>query len=72
MFDLEQEIKYRINHSYKQIDGTYKFPNSAEGDLVKLVYKYLVEKRKCPCGGYLNDYHSHASDCSVIGGNKVY
>jgi hypothetical protein len=24
------------------------------------------EYKKCPCGGYIDDWHSHASDCFVI------
>ena len=28
---------------------------------------YKTPKRgKCPCGGYYEDWHSHASDCIVI------
>jgi hypothetical protein len=33
-------------------------------------YKELLERRKpsnpCPCGGYMSDWHSHASDCIEI------
>src|SRR3982750_3172616 len=36
-----QEILDRMAYFYKQTDGTYDFPNSAEGDLLKMVYKYL-------------------------------
>jgi len=30
--------------------------------------------KKCACGGYMNDWHSHASDCVVINskGGKDY
>ena len=27
-------------------------------------------KLKCKCGGYMNDWHSHTSDCVVINNNK--
>lgn len=26
----------------------------------------------CACGGYMNDWHSHASDCPEVGGNYDY
>jgi len=26
----------------------------------------------CACGGYMNDWHSHASDCVELGGDKDY
>lgn len=38
-----QEILDRLAYFYKQIDGTYNFPNSAEGDLLKMVYKWLAD-----------------------------
>lgn len=41
---LQQEIKDRINYFYLQIDGSYDFPNSKEGDLLKMVNKMLVMK----------------------------
>ena len=25
-----------------------------------------MANKKCACGGYMNDWHSHASDCIVI------
>lgn len=43
--DLRQEILDRMTHFYKQTDGTYKWPNSAEGDLLKMTYKYLTEEK---------------------------
>lgn len=42
--NIEEEIKDRLDYFYKQTDGTYKFPNSAEGDLLKLVQKYFRDK----------------------------
>ena len=28
---------------------------------------------KCSCGGYYNDWHSHASDCIILGvGDSIY
>ena len=38
-----QEIKDRCEFFYKQIDGTFKWPNSQEGDILKLTYK-LIKK----------------------------
>jgi len=35
------EIEDRMNHFYRQTDGKMAFPNSAEGDLLKLVHKAL-------------------------------
>jgi len=33
-------------------------------------YKELLDRRRpsypCPCGGYMSDWSSHASDCFVI------
>lgn len=50
--NLEKEIKDRLNYFYKRVDGTMTFPNSAEGDILKLVYKYIYEKevKVCSCG----------------------
>lgn len=43
-------------------------------DLEKRVLAFLNDTEKCPCGGYYNDWHSHASDCIVIDhrGGKDY
>lgn len=40
--ELRQEIIDRMNHFYRQIDGSMKWPNSVEGDLFKLTYEYLT------------------------------
>lgn len=40
-----QESLNRINYQYRQIDGALKFPNSEEGDFIKMVHYYL-EKEK--------------------------
>lgn len=39
--DQKKEILDRINYFYRKIDGTFVFPNSAEGDLLKLVHRLL-------------------------------
>jgi hypothetical protein len=39
--DLKGEILDRMNHFYLQTDGTYKWPNSAEGDLLKMAHKLI-------------------------------
>ena len=40
----------------------------------KKVLAFLNDIEKCPCGGYYNDWHSHASDCVIINskGGKQY
>ena len=38
---LKQEIEDRLSYFYKQIDGSYNFPNSAEGDILKMVHRYF-------------------------------
>ncbi len=35
-------------------------------ELAKKVVAFLNDIEKCPCGGYYNDWHSHASDCIII------
>lgn len=37
----EQELKLRFRHFYGQTDGTYDFPNSLEGDLLKMTFKMI-------------------------------
>ncbi len=34
-----------LHHSYAQTDGTYKFPNSLEGDLLKTAMKEITQLR---------------------------
>lgn len=41
--DLATEIKDRLNYFYKKTDETMNFPNSAEGDILKMVNKLLNE-----------------------------
>lgn len=41
-----KEIKDRINYFYLQIDGEYDFPNSKEGDLIKMLNKTLFQIQK--------------------------
>jgi len=31
-----------------------------------------VVNQRCRCGGYFNDWHSHASNCKEVGGNVDY
>ncbi len=31
-----------------------------------------MKRGKCPCGGYYQDWHSHASDCIELGGDVDY
>jgi hypothetical protein len=39
--DLAKEIQARMTYFYTQTDGTMNFPNSAEGDLLKMVHTLL-------------------------------
>lgn len=40
-----KELLDRINYQYRQIDGTLKFPNSEEGDFIKMVHCYLMKEK---------------------------
>lgn len=41
----QQELLNRINYQYLQLDGTYKYPNSQEGDFIKMVHAYLLKEK---------------------------
>ena len=63
----------------KQAENVKKCPNCGgkNADIVVMCqfcrYKFKKPKRgKCPCGGYYQDWHSHASDCIALGGNVDY
>jgi hypothetical protein len=43
--DLLKEVIDRLHYFYLQTDGSMKYPNSAEGDILKLVYKLLVKQK---------------------------
>lgn len=43
-----QEIIDRVHHMYLQTDGTIEFPNSFEGDLLKIAYGTAVQSIKQP------------------------
>ena len=38
---LVKEMQDRMRHFYDQTDGTMNFPNSAEGDLLKIAHVLL-------------------------------
>ena len=38
---MAKEIQARMTYFYAQTDGTMNFPNSAEGDLLKMVHTLL-------------------------------
>ncbi len=40
---LKQEILDRMNHFYRQTDGSFIFPNSAEGDLLKMAFRLISD-----------------------------
>jgi len=42
---FKQEIIDRMNYFYRQTDNSMKFPNSAEGDLLKMIYKFLMNDK---------------------------
>ncbi len=41
--NLNQEIIDRINYAYLNIDGSIDFPNSYDGDILKLAYQAATE-----------------------------
>jgi hypothetical protein len=43
---LLKEIEDRLNYFYLQTDGTMNFPNSAEGDILKLVFQYINKEQE--------------------------
>lgn len=43
-----QEIIDRVHYMYLQNDGTIEFPNSFEGDLLKIAYGTAVQSMKQP------------------------
>lgn len=43
-----QEIIDRVHYMYLQTDGTIEFPNSFEGDLLKIAYENAVQSIKQP------------------------
>lgn len=43
-----QEIIDRVHYMYLQTDGTIEFPNSFEGDLLKIAYGIAVQSIKQP------------------------
>lgn len=43
-----QEIIDRMHHMYLQTDGTIEFPNSFEGDLLKIAYGTAIQSIKEP------------------------
>lgn len=46
--NLKQEILDRMKHFYGQTDGSFKWPNSAEGDLLRMVHQHLTQKQSRP------------------------
>lgn len=44
----QKELEARFQHFYMQLDGSYNFPNSLEGDLLKMTHSLLslMEKEK--------------------------
>lgn len=55
--ELEKEINDRLFYFYGQTDGTFNFPNSAEGDLLKLVNEYMKKPDLTPTEKY-EIYHA--------------
>ena len=44
--ELEREILDRVMHFYADMDGNPVFPNSAEGDLLKLTYHFFKKQNE--------------------------
>ena len=44
--ELAQELRHRLHYHYAQTDGTMIFPNSAEGDMLKMVHVFLTPNVK--------------------------
>jgi hypothetical protein len=42
---LRQEILDRMHYRFLQTDMTMRWPSSYEGDVLKMVYRYLTEKQ---------------------------
>ncbi|MBC9788601.1 hypothetical protein [Carnobacterium maltaromaticum] len=40
---MAQELRNRFQYFYMKTDGSYEFPNSAEGDLLRMTSKLLKE-----------------------------
>lgn len=62
----------KCGHSYMRHFDTYSNMDGNTMDPVGCKYcdcfRFQEEnnKNQCPCGGYMNDWHSHDSDCIVI------
>jgi hypothetical protein len=41
--ELRREILDRMNYFYRKTDGSMNFPNSCEGDLLKMIHKFLYQ-----------------------------
>ncbi|MCO5440427.1 hypothetical protein NG874_12215 [Enterococcus faecalis] len=55
-----QEIIDRVHYMYLQTDGTIEFPNSFEGDLLKIAYRTAVQSINQP---KLNENQQIVLDC---------
>lgn len=44
--ELRTEIANRMDYFFRRIDGSMAFPNSAEGDILKMVHKYFEKSKK--------------------------
>lgn len=49
---VADELRRRMRHFYLQVDGTMKFPNSAEGDLLKMMHHLLSPNPKASEGAH--------------------
>lgn len=39
---LLKSIHSRINYFYAKTDGSFEYPNSAEGDLILMIHRYIL------------------------------
>lgn len=72
---LAKEIRDRLTHFYGQTDGTFAFPNSKEGDLLKLIEKYFAAKVQAASGAREDTgiaYHYTKEGTLIIVGMRVW
>ncbi|WP_430597326.1 hypothetical protein [Enterococcus sp. AZ177] len=56
----QKELGDRFQHFYMQLDGSYNFPNSLEGDLLRMTHNMLtlMEKEKSTPSFAVGEYYS--------------
>lgn len=59
--DFHKPMQYSEEEKLAEIKTESGAPHDVHG-----FFEDKPKNNKCPCGGYMNDWHSHASDCIVI------